>query len=61
LRGSGYASDIVPDQLPKTRTAPEETPMKTSTHYLWFETKKVFYAEFDGQRRKRLIIKIMGE
>jgi thiamine phosphate synthase YjbQ (UPF0047 family) len=40
----------------------------------WFETKKrrelvldlgpwqqIFYAEFDGRRRKRLVIKAMGE
>jgi len=46
--------------------------MKTTTEYLWFNTKaagkldlgpweQVFYAEFDGQRRKRVIVKVMGE
>ena len=43
--------------------------MKTTTAYLWFTTKtldlgpweQVFYAEFDGQRRTRVVIKVMGE
>ena len=43
--------------------------MKSHTEYFTFHTKKkrelgpwrqVFYAEFDGQRDKRLIVKLLG-
>jgi thiamine phosphate synthase YjbQ (UPF0047 family) len=30
--------------------------MKTKTEYI-----KIFYGEFDGQREKRIIVKVMGE
>jgi hypothetical protein len=33
--------------------------MKVFTDYLWFDTKKR-HAEFDGRRKKRVVVKVMG-
>ena len=48
--------------------------MRSVTEYLWFQTKQrrelvnltdrdvqTFHAELDGQRKKRLVVKAMGE
>jgi thiamine phosphate synthase YjbQ (UPF0047 family) len=39
--------------------------MKVHTDYLWYvndlgRREQVFYAEFDGQRKKRVVVKVMG-
>ena len=33
--------------------------MTVFTDYLWFNTKK--RQEFDGRRKKRVVVKVMGE
>lgn len=41
--------------------------MKSFTEYLWFEKldfgpwEQIFYAEFDGRRKKRVLVKVIGE
>jgi len=35
--------------------------MKSYRKELWFDIPKIFYGEFDGMRRKRVLVKIIGE